>query len=73
VAILFGDDARNRVEVVTNSDGAFLALIPTRATERGGDRTVVAQTADGISASSQIRVIELFENTAGLPGYGLGG
>jgi hypothetical protein len=51
----------------------FLAYIPTRATERGGDRTVVAQTADGVSASSQIRVIELFENTAGLPGYGLGG
>jgi hypothetical protein len=34
---------------------------------------VVAQTADGVSASSQIRVIELIDNTAGLPGYGLGG
>ena len=73
VAILFGDDAKNRVELVTNSDGAFLALIPTRVTERGGDRTVIAQTADGTSASSQIRVIEQPENTAGLPGYGLGG
>jgi hypothetical protein len=73
VAILFGDDAKNRVDVVTNNEGVFLAMIPTRATERGGDRTVVAQTADGVSASSQIRVIELFENTAGLPGYGLGG
>jgi Tol biopolymer transport system component len=73
VAILFGDDAKNRVDLVTNSDGAFLALIPTRPTERGGDRTVVAQTADGTAASSQIRVIEQFDTTAGLPGYGLGG
>ena len=73
VAILFGDDAKNRVEVVTNDEGVFLAMIPTSATELGGDRTVVAQTADGVSASSQIRVIELFDNTAGLPGYGLGG
>ena len=73
MAILFGDDAKNRVDVVTNNEGVFLAMIPTGATERGGDRTVVAETADGVSASSQIRVIELFENTAGLPGYGLGG
>ncbi len=73
VAILFGDDAKNRVDLVTNADGAFLALIPTRSTERGGNRTVVAQAADGTSASSQIRVIEEFDNMAGLPGYGLGG
>ena len=73
VSILFGDDAKHRVDVVTNNEGVFLAMIPTRATERGGDRSVVAQTADGTSASSQIRVIEVVENTAGLPGYGLGG
>jgi hypothetical protein len=73
VSILFGDDARNRVELVTNGDGAFLALIPTREGERGGIRTVVAQTTDGTAASSQIRVIEQYDATAGLPGHGLGG
>ena len=73
VAILFGDDAKHRVDMVTNSDGAFLASIPTRASERGGDRTVVAQAADGAAASSQLRVIEQLDNTAGMPGFGLGG
>ncbi len=73
VAILFGDDARNRVDLVTNEDGAFLALIPTRTTERGGARTVVAQAADGTNASSEIRVIEQFDVTTALPGYGYGG
>ena len=73
VSILFGDDAKNSVEVLTNEAGVFLAMIPTRSTERGGTRSVVAQAADGTAASAQIRVIEQYDNTAGLPGYGLGG
>ena len=73
VSILFGDDARHRVDLVTSADGGFLAMIPTLDSERGGARTVVAQAADGTTASSQILVIEQVDNLAGMPGFGLGG
>jgi hypothetical protein len=73
VAILFGDDPASRVDIVTNSDGAFLATIPTRRSERGGDRTVVALAADGTTASAPLSVIEQFDPMTGLPGFGLGG
>lgn len=73
VSVLFGDDARHRVDFVTSPDGTFLALIPTLASERGGVRTVVAQAADGSTASSQILVIEQADTVAGMPGFGLGG
>ena len=73
VAILFGDDPTSRVDIVTNADGAFLATIPTRESERGGDRTVVAQAADGTTASARLSVIEQHDLMTGLPGFGLGG
>ncbi len=73
VAILFGDDPTSRVDLVTGADGGFLALIPTRSSERGGDRTVVAQAADGTSASVPLLVIEQPSAMTGLPGFGLGG
>jgi Tol biopolymer transport system component len=72
VSIMFGDDARHRTDLVTTADGTFLALIPTRPSERGGQRTVVAQAAGGTTASSSIRVIEEPASPAGLPGFGLG-
>jgi hypothetical protein len=72
VSILFGDDPTNRVELVTDEFGGFLALIPTLLDERGGDRTVVAEAADGTAASASILVIERPHPMAGLPGFGLG-
>lgn len=72
VSILFGDDARDRTELVTTADGTFLAMIPTLPSTRGGERTVVAQAGDGTTASSNIRVIEEPLTSAGLPGFGLG-
>jgi hypothetical protein len=73
VAVLFGDDPSSRVDVVTTADGWFLAWIPTRSSERGGDRTVVAQAADGTTASAPLAVIEQPSAMPGLPGFGLGG
>jgi hypothetical protein len=72
VAILFDDDPTSRVDVVSNADGVFLATVPTRASERGGDRTVVAQAADGTTASAPLSVIALSETMTGVPGFGLG-
>ncbi len=68
VSILFGDDPRSRVDLVTNEQGGFLALIPTSASEYGGDRTVVALAADGTTASSPIRVIARPDPMAGTAG-----
>ena len=73
VAIMFGDDPANRVEAVTNADGAFVATIPTLESERGGERTVVAQAADGTTASAPLLVIEQPSSMTGVPGFGLGG
>lgn len=73
LSILFGDDAANRVDAVTNPDGTFLLWIPTAVNVRGGVRTVVAQTGDGTAASAPIDVIEQQSVTVGLPGFGYGG
>ncbi len=73
VWIMFGDDASHRVGIVTNEDGAFLASIPTLPSERGGERTVVAQADDGTTATATLRVIEQPLAQIGLPGFGLGG
>jgi hypothetical protein len=73
VAILFGDDPSSRVDVVTNAEGVFLASIPIRLSERGGDRTIVAQAGDGTTASASLRVIEQPSAMPGMPGFGLGG
>jgi hypothetical protein len=73
LAILFGDDPSNRLDIVTSADGTFLARVPTSAGERGGVRTVVAQAADGTSASGQLLVIEELDLMTGVPGFGLGG
>jgi len=72
LSILFGDDASHRVELVTSEDGTFLASIPTLSSTRGGDRTVVAQAADGTTATAAIFVIERPALDVGLPGFGLG-
>ena len=73
VSILFGDDPSSRVDTVTTAEGVFLAAIPTRISEHGGNRTVVAQAADGTTASALLLVIEQPSAMTGVPGFGLGG
>jgi hypothetical protein len=72
VTILFGDDPTSRADVVTNADGTFLAMVPTRASERGGDRRIVAQAADGTTGWAPLAVIAQTDPMTGLPGFGLG-
>jgi hypothetical protein len=72
VAILFGDDPTSRVDVLTDVDGAFLAMVPTRVSERGGNRRVVAQAADGTTAWAPLEVIAQADLMTGVPGFGLG-
>ena len=73
VVIMFGDDPANRVGAVTNAEGVFLATIPTLESESGGNRTVVAQAADGTTGSAPLLVIEQPSSMTGVPGFGLGG
>lgn len=73
VSLLFGDDASDPFTVSTNADGAFLAWVPVAPDERGGQRRVVAQAADGTTASAPIEVTELPDAAVALPGFGLGG
>ena len=73
VSVLFGDDPSSRVDTVTTAEGAFVATIPTRTSEHGGNRTVVAQAADGTTASAPLLVIEQPSAMTGVPGFGLGG
>jgi hypothetical protein len=72
VTILFGDEPTSRANVVTTSDGTFLAVVPTRASERGGNRRVVAQATDGSAAWAPLAVIAQTDLMTGLPGFGLG-
>jgi hypothetical protein len=46
--------------------------VPVDYNERGGPRTVVAQTADGTAASTTIEVVEQLDVEVGMPGFGLG-
>lgn len=72
VSLLFGDDSANATPARTNAEGMFLIYVPVALNERGGTRTVVAQTADGTVASATIDVIEQFDAGIGMPGFGLG-
>ncbi len=72
VSILFGDDSANALVTSTNADGSFLLWLPVDPAERGGQRTVVAQAADGSVATATVEVIEQPSSSPGLPGFGLG-
>lgn len=49
VSISWADGRGESITVTTNDDGAFLALLPTRPTERSGVRTLVAQSVDAVA------------------------
>ena len=72
VSIMFGDDSTDSFVVNTNVDGAFIVAVPIDPVARGGERTLVAQAADGTTASTTLQVIESPSISAGLPGFGLG-
>jgi hypothetical protein len=72
VSILFGDGAENLVTTTTSAEGGLLVWVPVSAGERGGDRTVVAQAADGTVGSTTVTVIPAASEPLGLPGFGLG-
>ncbi len=72
VALLFRDGTGIALSASTNADGSFLLSLPIDSNERGGTRTMVAQTADGSAASATIDVIEQPLPSSGLPGFGVG-
>lgn len=72
ITVLFGDDASTRLDATTSEDGTFLLWYPVDPSERGGDRTVIVQAADGTIASSSVEVIEAPDNHVGTPGFGYG-
>jgi hypothetical protein len=72
MSVFFDDDPGERLEFATNEFGDFLLEVPVSATERGGDRVLVAQAADGTGATAPLEVIELPSAMVGMPGFGLG-
>jgi len=72
VSILFGDRSASSLVTATNADGAFLLWLPIDPSEGGGQRTIVAQAADGSVASATVEIIEQPSISPGLPGFGMG-
>lgn len=72
VTIVFGDGPNSSVTATTDENGNFAVIVPVDANERGGDRTVVVQSASGAAASAPVEVIEEDQAFVGMPGFGLG-
>lgn len=72
VSVFFDDDPRHVVTAQTSEFGDILHWVPVDRYERGGQRTVVAQAADGTMASTTITVVEVRDDPVGLPGFGRG-
>ena len=72
ISILFGDDSGTQMPATTSEDGTFLFWYSVDSTERGGDRAVIVQAADGTVASTSIEVIEAPADNLGTPGFGYG-
>lgn len=72
VTIVFGDGPDSFVTATTDESGNFAAIVPVDQDERGGDRTVVVQSASGAAASAPVEVVEDEPLGVGFPGFGLG-
>ncbi len=72
VTIVFGDGPNSSITATTDELGNFAVTVPVSPNERGGDRTVVVQSASGAAASAPVEVIEDDQAVVGLPGFGLG-
>jgi Tol biopolymer transport system component len=57
VTLVFADSWGQSVTVDTNEDGRFLARMDLPQRERTGSRTLVAQTADGVSTSVFVEIL----------------
>ena len=69
---MFGDGPNSSITAVTDADGNFFVSVPVDTNERGGDRTIVVQSASGAAASVPVEVVEENQIYIGLPGFGLG-
>ncbi len=72
ISIFFDDDSTHVVTAQTSVYGDLLHWVPVDLHARGGQRTVVAQAADGTTASAALGVIEMRVDHVGLPGFGFG-
>ena len=72
VVVVFGDGPNSSVTALTDADGNFSVVVPVDPNERGGDRTIVVQSASGAAASAPVEVVEDHLPYIGLPGFGLG-
>jgi phosphatidate phosphatase APP1 len=69
---VFGEGSNSAVTATTDENGNFAVMVPVDSNERGGDRTIVVQSASGAAASAPVEVIEDEQIFVGLPGFGLG-
>ena len=72
VTIVFGDGPNSSVTATTDESGNFAVVVPVDPNERGGNRTVVVQSASGAAATAPVEVVEDEHVVVGLPGFGLG-
>ena len=72
VTVVFGDGTGAWVTATTDENGDFAVVVPVESDERGGDRTVVVQSASGAAASAPVEVVEDDRIQVGIPGFGLG-
>lgn len=72
VTVVFGDGPNSSVTATTDENGSFEVVVPVDTNERGGDRTIVVQSASGAAASVPVEVIEDEQIFVGMPGFGLG-
>lgn len=56
VTVGWADGKGEVVTVTANASGSFLVMLPTRPSERGGERTIVAQVGD-LSARADVEVM----------------
>jgi Tol biopolymer transport system component len=67
VTVAWADGKGESVQVLADAAGEFVAQLPTRPSERGGDRTVVAQSGE-LSARVEVEVVRRRSGTPnGLP------
>lgn len=56
VTISWADGRGETISVTTNDKGGFLTLLPTRPSERSGDRVLVAQSLDAV-ARADVQIV----------------
>jgi Tol biopolymer transport system component len=70
VTVVFGDGGE--FTVTSDENGEFVAPVPVPSSAGGGSRRVVAESAAGIAAVTEVEIIEEPQQMIGMPGFGLG-